>query len=74
MRKVLIGLIFGFVIAMPAVVVAANGGKAVFTISPKNGKVERFDDGWNRCYVAKTYAASGSSVSISCVRKGNWNE
>lgn len=82
MKKIILGFAVGLLIAFPASTIAANyelpWTKNIYNISDQDkgkhsGSVSVFDDGDNKCYVARATGGSSQggpdSISISCVRE-----
>lgn len=76
MRNLLLGLIAGIILAVPATAVAAvkiNGlpdANEIYQFDNGSGRIEVFDDQGNKCYVARR-GGTATEVAISCLP---WSE
>lgn len=78
MKKILIGLIIGLMVAIPASVSAdyivhtTHWTNIIYKSSGQDGDIAVFDDAGNKCYVVTSNMsgyAGGNLNSISCVKQ-----
>ncbi len=75
MKKIIIGVLIGVALSIPAAAFALKGVNSIYDMgSQPDNSVSVFDDAGNKCYVAKgrvteSRAFAGYGYSISCVGK-----